>query len=72
MNCSVVTTFHKDNCKRAYCECSEEEGMNIKERYFQMSGKIEGEKISYYSNVNVEEKCFIIMEREKEKIFHIG
>ena len=36
----VVTTFHKDSCKeKYYCNCSEEEGMNIKERYFQINGK---------------------------------
>ena len=40
----VITTFHKKDCiKEYYCECSEEEGMNIKERYFQINGKIEGE-----------------------------
>ena len=35
----VVTTFHKDDCKAEwYCKCSEEEGMNIKEKCFYKDG----------------------------------
>ena len=55
----VITTFHKDDCKEKYYYiCSEEEGTNIKERYFHINGKIEGEKISYFVNGSIFEKCF--------------
>ena len=54
----VVTTFHKDSCKDEwYCSCSEKEGTNIHQKYFKMSGKIEGEYISYWANGNVYSKC---------------
>ena len=65
----VVMTFHKDSCKRAYCDCSEDKGILIKEKYFQINRKIEGEKISYNSNGNVSSKCFYIDGKlEGEKI----
>ena len=71
----VVMTFHKDSCKRAYCDCSEDEGTIIKEKFFQINGKIEGEKISYYSNGNVSSKCFYIdgkLEGEKISYYSNG
>ena len=69
-NSGVITTFHKKDCDdELYCKCSEEEGMNIKERYFQINGKIEGEYISYYVNGNVDNKCFYKNDKiEGEKI----
>ena len=35
------------------CECSEEEGSKIHEKYFQINDKIEGEYNSYHLNGNV-------------------
>ena len=41
--CGLFTTFHKDSCKYEYCcNCSEKEGNQIKDKFFQMSGAIEG------------------------------
>ena len=54
----VITTFHKKECDDDWCcNCSEEEGINIHEKYFQINGKKEGEYISYYWNGNVFSKC---------------
>ena len=40
-NSGVIRIFHKKDCKDEwYCECAEDTGLFIKEKFFQINGKI--------------------------------
>ena len=58
----VIIKYHKEGCheKYNYCECKENEGLFIKERFFQIYGVKEGEYNSYYPNGKVSIKCSYI------------
>jgi antitoxin component YwqK of YwqJK toxin-antitoxin module len=59
-NSGIVRIYHKEDCKKYWCDCNKLEGMQLKKEYFQNNGKIEGIYKEYnYNNILVQEINYI-------------
>ena len=50
LNAFIIMINSTNRYTGYYCKCSEDTGIFIKEKYFQISGEIEGEFLSEWKN----------------------